>query len=72
MKEGENLVAAATEPAEVEVRKLKEELATTSCTLSEPREELLEQKALAEKRQNEGERALEELRARSAGPAYRQ
>ena len=42
MKESENLVAAATEFVKVEARKLKEELATTSCLLSEAREELLE------------------------------
>ena len=42
---------------------MKEELATASRLLSKALEELLEQKALAEKRREKGERALEELRA---------
>ena len=63
VKEGENLVATATESVEVEARKLKKELATTSLLIFEGRKELLEQKALVEKRWEEGETALEELRA---------
>ena len=58
MKEGENLGATATEFSGVEARKLKEELATASHLLSKAREELLEHKVLAEKRWEEGERAL--------------
>ena len=42
MKEGENLVAAAIESAKVEVRNLKEELATASLLLSDACEEQLE------------------------------
>ena len=43
-------MAASTKTAEVEARKLKEELANASCLLSKAREELLEHKALFEKR----------------------
>ena len=64
VKEGENFVEVATESAELKERKLKKELATASRLLSKALEELLEQKALAEKRPEKGERALEELRAR--------
>ena len=66
VKKGENLVVAATKSAEVEARKLKEELATASHFLSEAHEELLKQKELAEKHREEGESALEELHARLA------
>ena len=64
VKESESLVVATTESAEVEARKLKNELATSARLLSETHEELLEQNALAEKHWEEGKKALEELRSR--------
>ena len=49
MKESDGLVVIATEFAEVEAKKLKEELAITSHLLFEARKDLLEWKALAKK-----------------------